>query len=154
MRLCRCVVELVHRRSADIDQLGGGSRIAQNYRGEAQFDKWSDVPGQQVIVKLVDLGPVINRLAVLDSDSTEHIVENRIEPNAAKPEFVGDGLELQMSVVMDQSIEEVRADRQLEEAIERLGRPSNIKLDVALSWFSSLRRCGGEKCKQGQDATD
>ena len=63
-------------------------RRGKGLRREAELDKRPDVPGQQVVIKLVDLRPVVNGLAIFDSHCSQHVVKDRVEPDIAKAEFV------------------------------------------------------------------
>ena len=90
--------------------------------------------GQQVIVELVDFGPVVDGLAVFDVDRAQYVVEDRVEADVAEAEFVDGSLELCLAVVADQCAGIVGADRQVEEPVERFGSTSYVEVNMA--------RCG------------
>jgi hypothetical protein len=46
------------------------------------------VSGEEVIVELINLGPVIGRFAILDPKRAKHVVEDGVETDIAKSQFV------------------------------------------------------------------
>jgi len=74
-------------------------RRCEELRCETKFDKRPNMPGQQIVIEFVDLRPVVYGLAVFGANCTQHIVEDRMESNVAKPEFVYGNSELCLTVV-------------------------------------------------------
>ncbi len=109
---------------------------------EAQFNKWFDVPREQVIVKQIKLGPVILRLAILDPDRAQNVMEDGMETNVAESEFIGSGFQLGLAVTANERAREVGAYRQIEEPVDRLGRLRNVEFNMANDWLRWLRRDG------------
>ena len=97
-------------------------RCGQRLWRKAELDKRLDVPRQQIVIELVDLRPVIHGLSIFDSNRSQHVVEDRVETNVAKTEFVRDELQLRLAVIANQRAGIIRADRQIEEAIDRTAR--------------------------------
>src|ERR1035438_57574 len=77
-------------------------RRGKRSRREAEFNERPDVPGEQIVVESIDLRPVVDSLAVLNVDSTQHVVEYRVKTDVAKAEFIGGELELSLAVIADQ----------------------------------------------------
>ncbi len=76
---------------------------------EAQLDERLDLLRQQSVVQLVDLGPIVDRLAVLHPHGAEHVVENGVETDVPKSEFVDRNLQLRLAVVTDEGAGIVRS---------------------------------------------
>ena len=107
-------------------------------RREAQFHKWLDAPREQVIIELVDLGPVVDCLTVLDANGAQNIVEDGMEADVAEAQFIDGFLELQLAIVANECAREIGPHRQIEESVERLGCLSGIEFNAALSWLRRL----------------
>jgi hypothetical protein len=77
--------------------------VASAFGREAEFDKRPDVPGQQVVIELVDLRPVVDSLSIFDAHRSQHIVKDGVKTDIAKAEFIhGDKLELRLAVIANQ----------------------------------------------------
>src|SRR5207247_1668850 len=68
-------------------------------RRKAEFHKWLNPALEQIVIKQVQLGPVVCGFTVLDTHRGKHVVENRVEANVAKAGFIDDRLELGLTVV-------------------------------------------------------
>lgn len=100
------------------DAVGGGG---QRFGREAEFDERLDVAGQQIVIELVDAGPVVDGFAVFDADGAEHVMKDGVEANVAEAEFVDGEFELGLAVGADEGAGIVRADGEVEEAVDRTG---------------------------------
>jgi len=79
-------------------------------RREAEFNKWLDTAREQVIIELVDLCPVIDCFAVLDSDGAQNIVEDGVEANVAEAQFIDGSCELQLAIIANECAWKVGPD--------------------------------------------
>ena len=86
-------------------------RRGKRSRRETELNKWPDVPGQQIVIELVDLRPVVDGLAIFDSHCPQHIVKDRVEADIAKAEFIGSELELRLAVIANQRSGKIGPDR-------------------------------------------
>ena len=103
----------------------------QRLRREAELDEGLDSLGEQVVVKLVDAGPVVGHMPVRPLlHRAERIVKDGVEADVAKAEFVDGDLELTLSVVATHRTGIIGADRQIEEMVERLRRPGDVHGDL------------------------
>jgi len=87
--------------------LRGGKRL----RSKPELDKRPDVPGQQVVIELVDLRPVVNRRPILDLHCSQHVVKDRVESYIAKAKLVDSRLELFLAIVANKRAWIVRSNR-------------------------------------------
>ena len=122
--------------------LRGGKRL----RSETELDKRPDVPSQQVIVKLVNLRPVVDGPAIFDSHCSQHIVKDGVESYIAKAKLIDRGLELGLAVVANQRAWIIGPNRQIEEAIHRPCRSFDIHDNGSRN---SRLRSGSERQRAG-----
>ena len=77
---------------------------------KTELDEWLDMHRQQLVIELVDLRPVISRVAARDSHCSEYVVKNRVKTYIAKPQLIGDDLELRLAVGTNQSAGKIGKD--------------------------------------------
>src|ERR1035438_1466898 len=83
----------------------------ERLRFETELDKRPDAPGQQVVIKLVDLRPVVDGLAIFHSHCSQHVVKDRVKTDIAKAEFIHSELELSLAVIPNQRARKIRPNR-------------------------------------------
>ncbi len=85
---------------------------------EAQFDEGLDVTCEEVVIELVDGGPIVSDAPVWSLlHRAERVVENGVEAEVAKAELVDRGFELRLGIVAAHRAGIIGADRQIEEAV-------------------------------------
>ena len=77
--------------------------------------------GQQVVIELVDLGPLVDGLVVLDLHRSEKVVEDGVKADVAKAKFLRRDLELRLAILPNEGARKIGAHREIEEAIYRAG---------------------------------
>ena len=101
-------------------------RSGKRLGSKAEFNERLDMAGLQAVIKLVDLCPVIDGLAIFGSHGSQHVVKDGVKANVAETEFVHRQLELSLAIVANQRAGIIGADRQVEEAIHRASRSGEI----------------------------
>jgi hypothetical protein len=101
--------------------------------------KWLDASRKQVIIELVNLGPVIVDFAGFEPDGTQNVVEDGMEADVAEAQFIDGLLELPLAIIANECARKVGPHRQVEEPVERLGCLRDIELNVALTWLRRSR---------------
>ena len=126
---------------------GRGKRL----RRKTELNKRLDVPGQQVVVKLVDLRPVVDGFSVFDLHRSQHVMKDRMKADVAKAEFIHSELELRLAVIANQRARIIGSNRQIEESIYRAGGIVDVRDNLAREALLGSNRGGKDNRAEDKD---